>query len=245
MPAPPGSAGSTDQEFASVPVAPNGTDLTDLVITTSAGATISGRVIFEGTPPKTSGSPPLRVMASSPEQGGGMMAAYSIANNGVVDDAGRFQIKGASGKVLFRPMTPPGWVLKSVTIQGDDHTDVLYEVKGNVSSLEVVLTDRQTNVSGSVRSSSGDVKDYVVLFFPAYLRDDVVLTRFIQIARPSQQGRYALRNLPPGDYVAAAVESLEQGRQWDPAFRQQLRPRGKTFRLNEGQTIALDLELIQ
>ena len=245
MPGPPGAAGSSDQEFASIPVSANGTDITGLVITTGTGATINGRVIFEGNSPRTGGQTPLRVMASSPEPGGGMAMAYSIPNNGNVDDGGRFQIKGASGKVLFRPITSPGWFLKSVTVEGVDHTDVPYEIKGNVGGIDVVLTDRQTNISGTVRGPRGEVKDFVVVVFPSYLREDVVPMRFIQMARPNQDGRYVVRNLPPGDYVAAAVESLEQGRQWDPAFQQQVRPRGKTFRLNDGQTMTVDLELIQ
>jgi hypothetical protein len=45
--------------------------------------------------------------------------------------------------------------------------------------------------------------------------------------------------------VAVAVESLEQGGEWDPAFQQQMRPRGKSFRLTEGQTSTVDLTLVQ
>ena len=60
--------------------------------------------------------------------------------------------------------------------------------------------------------------------------------RFVRVVRPDQQGRFETRGLPPGDYLAVAVETLEQGGQWDPAFRKQVEPTAKRFRLTEGQT---------
>ena len=250
MPAQPGATELSEQEFASVPISVNGSDITGLVITTGTGSTISGRVIFEGTTPapKTGGPTQLRVMTSSPQPGMGapMMMGPNLQNNGLVDEAGQFQIKGAMGKVLFRANPPSGWTLKSVTIDGVDVTDLPYDVKRNIAGLEVVLTDRLTNLSGIARNLRGEIiKDYVVVVFPSSLREEIVPTRFIQTSRPNQDGRYMLRSLPPGDYFAAALESLEQGRQWDPGFQQLLRQRANSFRLNEGQTVTLDLQLIQ
>jgi hypothetical protein len=51
--------------------------------------------------------------------------------------------------------------------------------------------------------------------------------------------------VPAGEYLAVAVESLEQGEQWDPAFQEQMKHRAKTFKLTEGQSLALDLPLLQ
>jgi hypothetical protein len=42
-----------------------------------------------------------------------------------------------------------------------------------------------------------------------------------------------------------AVESLEQGGHFDPAFRKQLEPTAKRFTLTEGQTATVDLTLAQ
>ena len=55
--------------------------------------------------------------------------------------------------------------------------------------------------------------------------------------------RSATTDLPPGNYVAAAVESLEQGGHWDPAFRKHIEPTARRFRLTEGQTANIDLPL--
>jgi protocatechuate 3,4-dioxygenase beta subunit len=135
-----------------------------------------------------------------------------------------------------------------VTMNGADITDTAFEVKpsSNVTGLELTLTDKQTTLSGSVKDSRGEaIKDYFVAIFPAQLRDGIISTRFMRTIRPDQEGRYQIRGMPPGDYVAVAVETLEQGGEWDPAFEQQMKPRGKMFRLNEAQSLTLDLSLIE
>jgi Carboxypeptidase regulatory-like domain len=240
------------EEFASVPVTTSGQDITGLIITTGAGSTITGRVVFEGNPPPTQAvMQSLRVFPGSADPSSPMVMGFT-QDSGALDETGHFQIRGASGRLIFRPSfnapMPQGWYLKSVTMNGVDITDTGYEPKPstNITGLEVTLTNQQTSLTGTVTNVRGDaVKDYVVAVFPAAAREDVLATRFTRTIRPDQQGRYLLKGLPPADYVAVAVESLEQGGEWDPAFQQQMRPRGKSFRLTEGQTSTLDLTLVQ
>jgi hypothetical protein len=167
-------------------------------------------------------------------------------DSGVVDDAGNFRIRGVSGPVLFRPNVQ-GWNLKSVTLNGVDITDSTFDAKPStdIMGLEVTVTDRQTTLSGVAKNLRGDtVKDFVVVVFPAVSRDGILATRFTRTVRPDQDGRYQVKGLPPGDYVAVAVESLEQGGEWDPAFQERMKPRGKALRLNDGQSATLDLPLV-
>jgi hypothetical protein len=93
-----------------------------------------------------------------------------------------------------------------------DITDTPYEAKpgGSAEGLEIVLTNVQTTVSGTVRNATGAAKDYVVLFFPANLPDGDTPARFIRTVRPDQEGKFLVSGLPPADYFSAAVESLEQ-----------------------------------
>ena len=108
------------------------------------------------------------------------------------------------------------------------------------------MTDKQTTLSGTVRNARGEqVTDYSVAVFPERLREGAMPTRYTRVVRPDQQGRFETRGLPPGDYIAAAVDSLEQGGHWDPAFRKQIEPTAKRFRLTEGQTATVDLTLAQ
>jgi hypothetical protein len=240
-------AAPTPEEFASVPVTATGQDITGLVITTGPGATISGRLVFDGNakPPQAT-TQPFRVMPGAADPSTPMMMG-TTPDSGVVDETGHFQIHGATGEMIFRPAVP-GWTLKSVVLNGVDITDTPFEAKpaANITGLDVTVTDRSTNVSGAVKNAGGDpVTDYVVAIFPATAREGILGTRFTRTIRPDQQGRYQVRGLPPGDYVAVAVESLEQGGEWDPAFQQQMRPRGKSISLSDGQTATLDLTLVQ
>ena len=239
-----------EEESASVPIAAAGQDIADLVITTSPGITISGQVIFEGATPaeKT-----FRVNAMSPEPGApGPMRIFDNTQ-GVIDEKGRFQLRGLSGRVMFAvfptaPMAGPlPWFVKSVTFDGENITDLPLDVAAvtDSSTLQIVMTDKQTTLSGAVRNAGGQpVIDYTVVIFPSQLREGAMPGRYTRVVRPDQQGRFETRGLPPGDYLAAAVESLEQGGQWDPAFRKGVETAAKQFRLREGQAATIDLILI-
>ena len=137
--------------------------------------------------------------------------------------------------------------MKSVTFDGENITDLPLDVAAvtDSSTLQIVMTDKQTTLSGAVRNAGGQpVIDYTVVVFPSQLREGAMPGRYTRVVRPDQQGRFETRGLPPGDYLAAAVESLEQGGQWDPAFRKGVETAAKQFRLREGQAATIDLILI-
>ena len=238
------------EESASVPITSSGQDITDLIITTSAGRTITGQVIFEGAP---AGQPSFRVNVSSPDPGMAPLTRIYDNTQGVVDEKGRFQIRGVSGgRALFNvfPATPGGgaqiWSVKSVTIDGENVTDIPFDLSNarDDMKIDIVMTDKQTTIAGTAMNARGEqVTDYTAVIFPAQLREGVVAARYIRVVRPDQQGRFQARGLPPGTYVAAAVDSLEQGEQFDPAFRKQLEPAAKRFTLTDGQTATVDLAL--
>ncbi len=241
-----------DDESASVPITSSGQDITDLVITTSPGKTISGQVIFEGA---SAGQQSMRVNASSPDPGSPPLTRIYDNTQGVIDEKGRFQLRGLSGsRAVFNafPATPsmgaPTWFLKSVTIDGENVTDVPFDLSTarDDTKVEIVMTDKQTTISGIVRNIRGEqVNDYTVVMLPERLKEGAIASRYTRTVRPDQQGRFQARGLPPGDYIAAAVDSLEQGGHWDPAFRKQIEPTAKRFRLTEGQTTTVDLTLAQ
>ena len=141
---------------------------------------------------------------------------------------------------------PGGWALKSISLEGEDITDEPFDFKpgGNLTGLVITLTDKITDLSGTVKGSQGQpAKDYVLVVFP----DDPKLwtgqSRHVRTARPNQDGHFNIKGLPPARYYAIAIESLETGTQNDPALLEQLRPRAKAFTLAEDQSLTLDLTM--
>jgi hypothetical protein len=232
-----------------VPVVVAGADISGLKIVTGRGAVISGRVVFEGTSPREGLSPP-RVMAMPADRSSGPMFFTMGADplsNGVLDDKGNFQLGVASfGRVFFNVLTAPSWVIKSVTLDGNDITDEPLELNGkqSTSGLVIRMTDKLTQISGRVSDGRGQLlKDYVVVIQPVEPKEPVIASRFIRTARPDTSGRFETRGLRPGRYVATAIEALEQGRQFAPEFQEQLRRGAREFSVREGESVALDLKL--
>ena len=181
-----------------------------------------------------------------PNFGMGMAFGRGLGGDGTVADDGSFELGGVTGSVLFRAATPPDWTLKSVTIDGEDMTDVPYQFKGaqGLSDVVIVLTDKLTEVSGGVTDDRGRaLTDYVVVLLPSEEKEGAAAMRFTRTVRPDQQGSYRVRGLPPGRYRVAAVESLEEGREWDPEFQGRLRDAGRGVTLTEGQSLSLDLKM--
>jgi hypothetical protein len=238
-------------EFGSAPIVVGGTDVTGLQIALGAGATITGRVTFDGTSPRTGGAAPPRVSAQQADPQRQMALLGGSTDplaNGTIDDEGNFTLGGASGRVFFSVAPPPpGWVVKSVMLDGDDITDVPFDLTGRqaVSDLRIVMTDKLTSLSGQVTNERGQpLTDYVVVIQGAEQREPVIASRSIRVVRPDTNGRFQTRGIRPGRYVATAIEALEQGRQFAPEFQQQLRRAAREFTVREGETVSLDLRLV-
>ena len=232
-------------EAASVPLTVVNQDITNLRVVTGPAATVSGVVVFEGDSPRRGVLSGLSVVTRSADvQNPGPML-LTFGDEGRVDEDRRFQLRGI-GNVFFRAINLGPWTLKRVTLDGEDITDTPYPLRTseNVQSLRVLLTDRVADVSGAVTDARGQtVKEFVVVIQPAREMEPAILQRFLQTARPDQDGRFGARALPPGEYIATAVEVLEQGREWDPDYRPRLRDAGRRFSIKEGESVDLDLKL--
>jgi hypothetical protein len=234
-------------EFASMPLSVSG-DIDNLTIVTTAGVTVSGRVAFQGqTSPPQSNIQVIAIAAPGSSSSPFSMIAARALGGGRVNREGTFELRGIAGPRTIRVQgVPPGWALKSVVIEGADVTDTSVEFKpgNNVSGVEITLTNRLTEITGTVRDARGQlVADYVLV---AFAEDDQLWgaqSRHVQTARPNQNGEFTLKGLPPGRYLAAAVPALETGAQSDPAVLEQLRSSATAFSLAEGQMVNVNLEM--
>ena len=69
-------------------------------------------------------------------------------------------------------------------------------------------------------------------------------SRFVRSARPDQEGKYQIRGLPPGDYLAVAIDYVEEGMWNDPEYLDSVRRYGQRLKLGENGTQAVALKLV-
>ena len=232
-----------ESETGTLPVTVNGEDLSNVVIVTSKGATATGHLTFEGGAKPTTLTN-IRVTASPVDMDGPMVA---FAGPGSVKADGTFELKGLSGTRIVRVASlPAGWTLKSVRVNGNDITDSGMDFKAgeSVTGVDVVLTSKLTEVNGTVKAGSSPAKDYtLVVFSDEPQKWSVPNSRYVAGVRPDQEGRFQIKNLPPGGYLAIAVDYLAQGEWNDPDVLERLKAKATSFSLDEGQTKTLDLTL--
>ena len=68
-------------------------------------------------------------------------------------------------------------------------------------------------------------------------------SRHIQAGRTDSAGTFRLRGLPPGDYFIVAVDGVEQGEWFDPAYLEQARTGAARITVREGEPKTQDLTL--
>jgi hypothetical protein len=229
-------------EVGSVSINVTGQDITGISIVTSPGGTASGRVLFDAGEKPSFAPAALNLSALSPEFSAAMPMGGSIR----VRDDWTWEGTGLIDRKRFRVANLPGWYTKSVTHDGLDITDTGIEFKegSHVSAIDILLTQRATEISGTVQDARApQVTDYVVV---AYGRDNDkwgFMTRFIRPARPNQDGRFSIKGLPPGEYHVVALEYIEPGEETDPEQLEKWRPLATSVTLGEAETRQLTLRL--
>jgi Carboxypeptidase regulatory-like domain len=230
-------------QYAFQPITVSGQDLDGLTIILAPGATITGTVRFQ--PGQTPPPDPTQVRITAPSTEQGWFGSQPTAR---VERDGRFSLPGvAAGSHLIRTNSNlRGWTLRSVTVAGRDVTDVPMIVRSGeqVSNVEIVFTDRLTEISGTITTNQGSpVPDFTVLAFPTDRSFWHPQARHILTARPDQTGKYRIRGLPPGDYYLAAVDPAEQGEWFEPAYLDQRRAGAAHLTLGDGEVKTQDFRV--
>jgi protocatechuate 3,4-dioxygenase beta subunit len=239
--------GADEAEMAVVSVTVSGADIAGLTVMTAKGARATGRIVLEGDP---GGLSPADVRIAAVPAAEETAALAPGGPGGRVADDWTFELTGLFGtRVVAVSGLRGGWRLKAVRLAGADITDTGFEARGSqpVTGLEVILTSQSTEISGTVTGQDGrPVKDYVVLVFA---QDEArwahPTQRYTMVSRPDQEGRYAAQNLPPGDYLAVALDYLEEGTSSDPALLESLRSRATPVALADGERKVLTLRLVE
>jgi len=232
-----------EREFATASVNVSGEDITGLVVVGTRGGKATGSVAFEGGT-KPEGTNTMRVTAMPTDDSPGPV--MMLGNSNVKDD-GAFEVEGLMGNRVFRVQNlPKGWILKRVSINGEDVTDKGIEFKAgsDVNGVDIELTNKTTSITGTVTDERGQLKDYTVVVFPEdEAKWGLAQNRWTASARPDQDGHFKFANLPPGAYYALAVEYVAQGEWSDPEWLARAAKKATRFTLDEGGAKTLDLKM--
>ena len=159
---------------------------------------------------------------------------------------GTFAIDRVVGRsTLDVSALPGGWRVKAVRLNGIDITEQPTDFgEGSRHQVEVVLTDRISEVFGGVTDSRGQrVAKYTVVVFPDDRDRWMFPSRSVQAARSRFDGSFQIRGLPPGTYRATALVSLPMNAWNDAAVLELLGSSATQFRLDDGDQRALNLRL--
>ena len=227
--------------WGSADVVVSGAAVDNVMLMLQTGMTVSGNVSFEGAIPPPADLTRLRVTLNAAEPGP-MTNSFAAR----VDASGRFSATSVPpGRYRVSAGGAPGWFLESASAGGQDALDFPFEVKPNQqSSIALTFTDKQTELTGTVVNDQNQpAVDYTLVIFPADSRYWVGPSRRIQTTRPATDGRYTLRNLPPGEYKIATLLDIEPGATSDPAFLQQIESSTMRLTLQPGEKKQQDIRL--
>jgi uncharacterized protein (DUF2141 family) len=237
---------TTEGEFAAQFVTVAGTDISGLVIRTSPGSRMTGRITFEDGPALTPGQVELTPRPADFDRA--PFQASSIARADIHDDW-TFEISGLNGPRRLRLMNAPrGWILKAVRANGVDVTDDVLtfgKAEQSVSDVEVVLSRASGEIVGTVVDGNGKPAQHsAVIVFSTDPNAWYTESRFIRLAQERRDGTFSIPGLPPGDYYVAAVDRVT-GDEWqDRALLEQLSTSASRTFAQEGQTATVTPKLL-
>ena len=119
----------------------------------------------------------------------------------------------AGGQYIVRPYETGGWFMQSVTLDGKDITDRVFDLQADANSLVVTYTNRPSKLSGTVTDPQGAPASRAMVLAFAVDRQRWIgygaSPRHMRSAAAKSTGTYTFDHLPPGDYYVVAVDDSE------------------------------------
>lgn len=245
-------------EAIAMPIVVDGVDIDNVSLVTTSGGWVRGRLLTDsGAPPDVPrerfevrtypvesdnepGPPP-------PPPGMPAPPGAMSSENGRIQLDWSFSIGGVRGPSRFRVRVPDGWWVKTILHDGREIIDTPIEVRGGdeMNDVQVVVSSRVTTFSGELADEKGAaVSEGTVLVFPDDASKWIEESRWVRTARPDQQGRYQIKGLPPGEYLAVALNYVEDGSWNDPEYLESIRRYAQKLTLSEGDTKSAALKLV-
>ncbi len=219
-------------------------DVEGLTIPLESGVDIPGELVFEGdgAAPVSLEETPTRVFLTTSEPG--LMGTPRPAE---VQPDGSFELSGVPAgryRAQLRPL-PEGGYLAGATFGGQDVTGAEFDIApGAQGPLKLRVRLAAATIAGSVKDDKGKLAPNIkVLIAPEVSRRD--RDDLFRLETTDQNGSFAARNLPPGEYRVWALTDVEFGQHMDPDFLASLENEGEKVEAEENGSYNLDLEILQ
>jgi len=136
---------------------------------------------------------------------------------------------------------PAGWGVKSMTAGGRDVLDLPIELKGgeDLRDVLIVLTDRTAELNGMVRDAAGEAVTTSVLIFADDRRQLPGRARWV---KPDHLGRFAVSGLPPGNYLVALADEVDDLRWSTNEYLDQFRSQATRVTLADAEKKSIALQ---
>ncbi len=240
----------TEGEFGAARVSVVDSDVDGVVVRTSKGSSIRGRVLFESYLDSKRPAPSAIELSPIPVD-----ADLSPPNNFAtanIGPDGSFVIEGINGPRRLEVIAvPTGWMLKDIRVGGVEITDRVLpfgKADDSLSNVEVALTDRVNRLSGSVRDDRArPASNASVIVFSTDRSQWYSRSRFVRRTRTGADGAFSIGGLPFASYYTVAVSDLpdDGDEAWqEPAFLESLIPRAVTALAGEGQAVSVNPRLV-
>ena len=235
-------------------------NVTGAVLQLADGAEITGIVRMDGgslkdflspaTPVPSSPIPGL-VLPGPANRAIRLMSSEGVdlaAPRGQFADDGAFKITGVFPGRYFVTLgaMPQGTYVKSVSFAGREIPRAPLDLtSGAAGSLEVVLSAKAADVSGTVRTEKGDPLQGVPVTLWPKTPDKSREDGGIDTTNTDQNGSFKITGLAPGDYYVAAWDDIpEQGLNENPAFLARFQSDDTAVKLADNGHATADAKLI-
>ena len=216
---------NTPTQWAAADLMVNGQDL-DVPLTLQPGVAVNGRVVFEGSQPTAAEVQTLSFALVPPGAGGQVPAS----GGGRVDAEGRFTFAGVVPDTYrfvttwSAPAAREKWSIKASTANGREAFEAPLRIDPNETvDWTITYTDKPTSLTGVFQDRGGRAAtEYYILVFSSDRKHWTPGSRRVRMTRPSTDGAFSVKGLPPGEYFLAALADLETGEWNDPTLLEEL-----------------------
>ena len=215
-------------------------DLEGVTLVLSAGANISGQIVWDGKP-SVDGELSIRLQpAENSMYFRGMISApfekgQEFILKEIMDGEYRVSVDGLGKDCYIKD-----------TVYGDAHAaDAMISVgKGGNAHLELIVSSRGARVQGAVADKDGLPATGVwVVAVPDEARRGI--PQLFKAQTTDQYGKFDLHGLAPGSYQVFSWTGIENGEWQDEDFLKEFEKKGEAVEVRDEDTKTLNLTVVQ